>query len=159
MAKAIRNSGARFDVRAEEARPLFGGLGGGPLSNGIGFCKDTLQGACGGLLTVLGATHMSAAQTSLPITTAASNIGSITGVLQQLSVGALAGPLELLGGVALFLTARRTIARTLGVLVFIGYLAARVNGYELSEILTIAASFLAQASEVIYASAQQLSAA
>ena len=62
--------------------------------------------------------------------------------------GGFAGPVERLGAMVLFLTAPRTGARTLGLLLFIGFLAAYANGYSLPEMPTAVLELLRGAADV-----------
>lgn len=134
MANAIRGRGAVYDVRPEGEH-----FYGGPISGLIGFFMDTAKGACAGLLTLLGGTHMmgsvNAQQLAAPV-----GLESITTLLQQFSMGGFSGPVELLGGIVLFLTARRTIARTLGLLAFIAMVVAYTQGYTLVDLLPLLSS-------------------
>jgi len=148
MAAAITGRGPAFDVRPMEARPL--GFG-GPIGGLAGFCKDTMQGACAGLLSLVGASHITA--TAPPIPAPGGGLATLEGVLQNFSAGGLAGPVELIGGIVLFLAARRTIARTLGVLGFIGFIVAYANGYELPEILAALSDILERASGALQSAA------
>ena len=138
MSMAIRGRGAAFDVRPTESAP---GFLSGPLFGASGFCKDTMQGACAGILALLGGTHVTA--TSAPgVIAPGGGFASLGGVLENLAAGGLTGPIELLGGIALFFAARRTIARTLGLLGFIAFIVAYVNGYQLPEMLSAASDLL-----------------
>lgn len=67
----------------------------------------------------------------------------------SLSANGMAGPVELLGGIALFLAARRTISRTFGLLAFIIFAAAIANGYTLSDMLSLLSNFLEGAAGVV----------
>ena len=78
-------------------------------------------------------------------------IAYFTSILEQFSYGDFAGPAEMLGGIVLFLTARRTIARTLGLLLFIGVLTGYANGYNLVEMLTILSNFLGETARFLQA--------
>ena len=137
MASAVRGRGAAYDVRPAGEHPGIGGL--------FGFCKDGFQGACAGLLGLLGATHMTGAPSSFGALH--SEVPWIDAVWSSISAGGLAGPAELLGGVVLFFAARRTIARTLGLLLFVGYLWAYVNGLTAVDMLTGLSELLASAAE------------
>jgi len=144
MASAIRGRVPAFDVQPVESAPF--GFG-GPIGALTGFCKDTMQGACSGLLSLLGATHI--AEGPAPLVAAGGGIDTLGGILQSLSVGGIAGPVELLGGIVLFLAARRTIARTLGLLLFIGFIWAYANGYELPQMLSIISDLLERAAAAL----------
>jgi len=135
--EAIRGRGAAYDVRpAGES-----GLGfAGPFAGLMGFAKDSVQGSCSGLLALLGASHMSGAPGGFA--TISSDVGTLGAFWQSLSATGLAGPVELLAGIVLFFAARRTIARTLGLLAFVGFIAAYANGYNTSDMLGVLASLL-----------------
>ncbi len=135
MASAIRGRGAAYDVQPAGEHGFAG-----PLSAPIGFIKDALQGSCSGLLALLGATHM----TSTPggFATVGSQIEGLDNIWQTLAATGLAGPVELFGGIVLFLAARRTIARTLGLVAFIAFIAAYANGYSLTDMLGGLSTFL-----------------
>lgn len=137
MANAITGKGSIFDVRpTSEDGPKFAGSIGGIL----GFGKDLCQGACSGLLGLLGASHMTAGQSAFaPL---GSSISWLESLWQNLSATGLAGPVELLGGVVLFLAARRTIARTFGLLGFIAFIVAYANGYSIIDMLAVLSSGL-----------------
>lgn len=137
MAEVIRGRGAAYDVAPSGEHAGIGGI--------LGICKDGFQGACSGLLALLGATHMTGAPEGFA--EIHSNVGYLDDVWQSLSAGGLAGPAELLGGIALFFAARRTIARTAGLLLFIAYITAYVNGYSLSDMLGYASNALAIAAD------------
>ena len=112
----------------------------GPFRGLLGFCKDTVQGACAGLLSLLGATHILTGSNGVAGPVAGPE--SFAAVLERFAAGGLAGPVELIGAVVLFLTARRTIARTLGLLLFIGFIAAYMRGYSVPDILTALSALL-----------------
>ncbi len=148
MATSIRGRGAAYDIRPVEGRPgLFDHFFGGPVGGLIGAVKDACQGACAGLLGLLGASHMSASATPVATSSIAAGEGwaSIPAILESMASGGLAGPIELLGGIVLFLAARRTISRTLGLLVFVGFVVALANGYELPEMLSALSDLLTKA--------------
>ena len=137
MATAIFGKGAAYDVRPAGEHAV--GLS-GPIGGLIGMIKDALQGACSGLLSLLGATHMTGTPGGLG--TLHSEIDVLDGIWQSISAGGLAGPVELLGGIALFFAARRTISRTAGLLAFIAFIAAYSNGYSVNDMLTVLANLL-----------------
>ncbi|MEO1252933.1 MAG: hypothetical protein AAFW81_11390 [Pseudomonadota bacterium] len=133
MAGAIRGRGATYDVRPAGEYPGVRGL--------FGFCKDGVQGACAGLLGLLGVTHM----TNSPAGFADlhSNVPYLDGVWEAVSAGGIAGPMEMIGAIALFFAARRTMARTLGLVAFVAYLAAYANGYSIADMMTALSQLLA----------------
>ena len=141
MATAVRRHGPVFDTR-----PARENAAGGPVRGVFGFCKDTAQGACAGLLSLLGASHMMGASSAA---TSLGGVQSFSGLLERVASGGFAGPVELLGATVLFFTARRTIARTIGLLLFIGFMAAYVNGYSLVEMLNALSELLRGAAGVL----------
>ncbi len=141
MATAVRGRGPVFDTRPAEENGANG-----PLRGIFGVCKDTAQGACAGLLSLLGASHIMGASSSVA---SVSGVQSFSGLLEQVASGGLAGPVELLGATVLFFTARRTIARTIGLLLFIGFMTAYANGYSMPEMLTALSELLKGAAGVL----------
>ncbi|MEO1137160.1 MAG: hypothetical protein AAFW68_11245 [Pseudomonadota bacterium] len=137
MATAIRGSGGRYDVRPAKEE---GGLYGGPLTGLFGMGKDACQGACAGFLSLMGATHLTGGQSAFG--TVGSNIDFLDRIWASLSANGLAGPVELLGGVALFLAARRTVSRTIGLLAFVAFVVAYANGYSLADMISILSNLL-----------------
>ncbi len=144
MAFAVKGAGSRYDVKpAGENRGAFGK----PLSGFSGICKDTSQGACAGFLSLIGATHLTGGTSAFGAS--GSNIGFLDNIWTTLSANGMAGPVELLGGIALFLAARRTVSRTFGLMAFIVFAAAIANGYTVSDILGMLSSFLERAASVV----------
>ena len=148
MAGAIDARGAYYDTRASDGSGY-----GGPVASFIGFASDAVRGMCAGLLALLGGMHITGA--AAPAASYDAGFEPLSGLLQQLSVTGFSGPAELIGGVILFLTARRAIARTLGLLAFIAFLLAYANGYSLSDMLTALSSLLAWASGALDQAAVQ----
>ena len=141
MTTAVGRRGPVFDT------PHGGDFNrGGPLGGLFGFCRDTAQGACAGLLSLLGATHMMNATGAGAPSVAPQ---SLTGLLEGMAASGIAGPVELIGAAVLFFTARRTIARTLGLLLFVGFMAATANGYSITEMLTLLSDVLKGAAGVL----------
>ena len=136
MTSAVTGRGAAYDVT-----PSGEFAYGAPIGGLIGFFVDAVRGACSGLLALLGGTHITG--TASTITPAGAGFDALPQILEQFSAGGLAGPAELLAGIVLFMTARRTIARTLGLLAFIAFTVAYVNGYSLVDMLTALSDFLA----------------
>ncbi|MEM8771039.1 MAG: hypothetical protein AAGD92_05235 [Pseudomonadota bacterium] len=131
MGSIVRGRGPAYDVKPAGESPVVGAAG---------FCKDTAQGACSGLLGLLGATHMTGARTG--IAEIQGTVPYIDSIWSALAAGGLAGPVELLGGVALFFAARRTFARTIGLLAFIAYIVAYMNGYTATDMLSAVSTLL-----------------
>lgn len=135
MANAIIGAGSRYDVRPTTGN---GGVYGGPLGSLACMLKDCAQGAGAGFLSLTGATSIASGQ---PVT-ATGDLGLLGAVFPSLASSGLTGPLQLIGGVILFLAARRTISRTTGLLAFVAFLAAYANGFTLADILTAASDVL-----------------
>ena len=131
MASTVYAASPAYDDRSARYR---GDSIGAPLGGLFGFCKDSIQGACSGLLALLGATHMTG--TPEGFATLHSTVPILDRVWDSISAGGIAGPIELIGGIALYFAARRPIARTLGLLGFIAFVVAYMNGYSLVDMLT-----------------------
>ena len=150
MTSAIRGRGAAFDVSPTDEQAF--GIG-GPLGGIVGFITDATRGACSGLLALMGGAHITG--TASTITPQGSGLSYLTSILEQFSYSGIAGPVEVLGGIALFLTARRVLARTLGLLLFIGLLAGYANGYSLADMLGILSTALQAAAGFLETTAAQ----
>lgn len=103
------------------------------------FCKDVLQGLLSGVMVVSGSTHLMASDlvNVLPAALNGSFLegGSLAGLLQGQSMGVL----QLLIAALLFVSTRRGIARTLGILALVAYLGANSAGLMVQD-FTVAAS-------------------
>ncbi|WDI30938.1 hypothetical protein PUV54_13340 [Hyphococcus flavus] len=136
MARALSASGARYDVRpAGENRGAYGAPFRGPAC----IIKDALQGAGAGFLSLTGATSIASGETMMA---ASSDLGMLGEIFPSLVSSGLTGPLQLVGGVLLFLAARRTISRTAGLMAFIAFVAAYANGYDIADMLQMASNVL-----------------
>ena len=142
MTIAVRGAGARYDVRPARAD---GSPYGGPLTGLACMIKDAMQGAGAGFLSLTGATSIASGETM----TAAGDLGMLGAVFPSLAQSGLTGPLQLVGGVILFLAARRTISRTAGLMGFLAFLAAYANGYSLADVLSAASDVLEGAAGVL----------
>lgn len=130
MTGLVRGRGGAYDVRPAGEHP--------GIRNAFGICKDSFQGACAGLLSLLGVTHMTSAPDGVArIHSEAAWLDTLWG---SLSAGGIAGPMELLGGIALFFAARRSISRLIGLLAFVGFLVAYMKGYSLIDMLNLLSS-------------------
>ncbi len=125
----------------------FVGFDGGLLRQLIGSAKDACQGACAGFLGMLGALHMSSETSG--VSTLSSQFSFLNTLWASISANGLAGPIELLGGLALFLAARRVVSRMVGLLGFIAFMAAYAQGYSLSDMILGLSSLLEGASVVL----------
>ena len=142
MNKAIRATGARYDVRPSGENT---GFYGGPARSLACMIKDAAQGAGAGFLSLTGATSIASGETIA----ASSDLGMLGSIFPSLAASGMTGPMQLIGGVVLFLAARRTISRTAGLMAFIAFLAAYANGYTLVDMLSAASSVLDQAAGVL----------
>lgn len=154
MANAINGRGAMYDVR-----PAGEHAYGGPIRGLIGFATDATRGACSGLLALLGGMHMTGAVSAQQFS-APAGLESLGAMLQQMSMGGIAGPVELIGGLALFLTARRAIARTLGLLAFIAFVVAYAQGYSIADMIAFISTLFTGAAGALeqFAAAQAVEA-
>ncbi len=125
----------------------FVGFDSGLIGQFIGSTKDACQGACAGFLGMLGALHMSSETSG--ISTLSSQFSFLDTLWASISANGLAGPIELLGGLALFLAARRVVSRMIGLLGFIAVMAAYAQGYSVSDMILALSSLLEGASEVL----------
>jgi len=144
MASAIRGAGGRYDVRPSGENG--GAYYGGPVRSLACIIKDACQGAGAGFLSMTGATSITSGQ---PITATTGDLGMLGEIFPSLAASGMTGPLQLVGGVLLFLAARRTISRTAGLMAFIAFIAAYANGYSLADILGSAADVLDGAAGVL----------
>jgi len=147
MARTIHGGGAAFDVR-----PVGETAYGGPISTLIGFIMDAVRGACAGLLMLLGGAHvMGGIGEKTPAAT--QGWDAFAAIAQHFSMNGsmngFAGAADLIGGAALFLTARRAVARTIGVLAFIALLAAYAQGYTLADVVSAAWRLLGEAAGAV----------
>ena len=145
----IAGSGARYDVRPVEngGRYSIGGLF-APFN----FIRKMGQGACAGLLTLLGATHLAAAFPSEEQAVegfSAVDGASLEAIVETMFQGGAPGVIEILGAIALFLNAGRGPARLLGLLSFVVIVAAHANGMDHSEMLEKAGELYELARETL----------
>lgn len=143
MTIAVRGAGSRYDVRpARENHGIYGG----PFGSFACMIKDACQGAGAGFLSLTGATAIASGET---VAAAGGDLGMLSAVFPSLAASGMTGPLQLAAGVLLFLAARRTVSRTLGLMAFIVFAAAVANGYTLADMLAMAANFLEGAAGVV----------
>jgi len=132
-----------------DARPSgeLGGAGAGLIGRIVGSVKDACQGACSGFLGMLGALHMTSATGE--VVTLSSQFGFLDTLWASISTNGLAGPIELIGGLALFLAARRSLSRMVGLLGFIAFMVAYVQGYTVSDMILTLSSILESAAGIL----------
>lgn len=144
MATAARGRTGYYDARPAGE---YGGFSGGLLGRFIGSLKDMCQGACSGFLGMIGAMHMTS--TGGEIATLSSNVDFLDTLWASLSANGLAGPIELIAGLAMFLAARRAMSRMIGLLGFIAFMVAYAQGYTLSDMILALSSLLESASGIL----------
>ncbi len=122
---------------ADYVGPKSGVFPGSRLVGGtIGFFKDIVQGMCSGAMTFVGV--LNTIGTDLSILPSLPLERFVDNALNNMAIGEFAaspyaGPVEIAIGAALFLTARRGIARTLGLLGVILYIASVATGTDMSQ--------------------------
>ncbi|MEX0644065.1 MAG: hypothetical protein WD076_02060 [Parvularculaceae bacterium] len=148
VANAIKESGPRFDVRAVESAPSAKRTGPAALLFApLGFIRNIAQGACAGLLTLLGAMHFIEGRSFSETTTApllAVETGSLQSIAQNLLAGGGPGVVEIIGAVVLFLSAGHGAGRMIGLLGFLALAIAHANGASQAEFTAYLTSLYAQ---------------
>ena len=128
--KSHAYAGPAYDVRPAKPKPT------GNILAPIGFVKNVCQGACAGLLTLLGAMHLTSGveveSTGLALLTNL-DAGTLSGVTEQALSGGAPGIIEIIGAAALFVNAGDGWARILGLLGFVIGAVAYANGVEATE--------------------------
>jgi len=145
----ITGRGSAYDVRPVEG---FGGALFGVLFAPLNFIRKIGQGACAGLLTLLGAMHLAKdASLSDPsvASLAAMDGASLEAVVATLMQGNGPGIIEILGAIALFLNAGRGPARILGLMGFVLIVGAQANGVDQSELLQKATELYELAQQIM----------
>ncbi len=137
MAIATRGRTGYYDARPAGE---YGGFNGGLIGSIIGSIKDVCQGACSGFLGMLGAMHMTSG--SGEFATLSSEIDVLDTLWGSLAANGLAGPIELIGGVALFLAARRAMSKMIGLVGFIAFMVAYAQGYSVNDMILMLSSVL-----------------
>jgi hypothetical protein len=152
VANAVKAGGLK-DLRAankkpQQTRPMTQALILGPF----GFVKNVAQGACAGLLTLLGVMHWLAGTTpaeasvALPV---AAEPGSFETIAQSLLAGGAPGVMEIVGAGALFLNAGRGSARVIGLLAFIMISIAHAKGADHADFTAYLTNLYAQLKGVL----------
>lgn len=137
MAIAARGRTGYYDARPAGE---YGGFNGGLIGGLIGSLKDICQGACSGFLGMLGAMHMTSSTGEFA--TLSSEIDFLDTIWASLSANGLAGPIELIGGIALFFAARRAMSRMIGLIGFIAFMVAYAQGYSINDMILALSSGL-----------------
>jgi len=104
----------------------------------INYIRNLAQGACAGLLTLIGTLHLTAPgaegqQAAASLTQF--DGASLEGLIEASLAGGLPGMIEILGAAALFLSAGRGSGRLIGLLGFIAILVGHANGVTHEDIL------------------------
>ena len=118
----------------------------------LGFARSVAQGACAGLLTLLGAIHLAGAipQENRSVETIMElNGGELESIFGAIAGGGFPGVIEIVGAIALFLNAGRGIGRVLGLLGFVAIAAAHTQGVEHAEMASTLLSFAESARDYI----------
>ncbi|MEL7487758.1 MAG: hypothetical protein AAGJ87_11155 [Pseudomonadota bacterium] len=128
---AYAEAGPAYDVRPVQPYAASGGF-----MAPINFIKNMGQGACAGLLTLLGAMHLTqgvsidgaglASLTSFDSAT-------IDAVVEKLLAGGGPGVIEIIGAAALFMNAGRGWAKIWGLMGFVAIAVAHANGVDHAE--------------------------
>ena len=124
---------------AYDVKPASPSMFSGGLWAPIAFVKNAAQGACAGLLTFLGAMHMTvgfdAEHANGDALAALTNIDAATlnSVAENLLDGGIPGVIEIIAAAVLFLNAGRGWAKVLGLLGFIAIAFAHANGVSHAE--------------------------
>ena len=148
-------SGARGSYGKPAALRGGAGLGVfGPLN----FMRSVGQGACAGLLSLIGSMHLLAAWPAENRSISGflnTDATGVEGLVEASLAGGLPGLIEILGAAALFLSAGRGVGRLIGLMGFLAIVAAHVNGVTHEELWGQAGAvleYLAQTAEKIQAS-------
>ncbi|MEM6413367.1 MAG: hypothetical protein AAF720_01770 [Pseudomonadota bacterium] len=114
-----------------EARRSFVGL--------IAFFKNMGQGACAGLLTLLGATHLTgvigSSEAHQQLLASSIDPTTLQGLTSSMLISGLPGILEIIGAATLFLNAGRGTGRIIGLLAFVAIAVAHANGVSHTEFI------------------------
>lgn len=98
------------------------------------FCKDMMQGLLSGLLMLLGSSQLMASDFASVVATLPSGLDNA--VFQELFSGSSVGGLQIAAAVLLFISTKRGIARTIGVLALIALVLMQNSGVSTEEFLT-----------------------
>lgn len=144
MASAARGRTGYYDARPAGEYSSFGG---GLIGRFVGSIKDVCQGACSGFLGMIGAMHMTSGTGEFAHLS--SEIDFLDTLWASLSANGLAGPIELVAGIAMFFAARRAMSRMVGLIGFIAFMVAYVQGYSISDMILALSSILETLSGVL----------
>ncbi|MEL7486380.1 MAG: hypothetical protein AAGJ87_04070 [Pseudomonadota bacterium] len=109
------------------------------------FCKDAVQGLVSALMLIVGSGHMmteGATLANLPV-------GLDGAFLENLLSGRTMGALEIMVAGLLFLSTRRGVARTLGVLALLSYIGFHNTGLSVDDLISSASSALHQIADAL----------
>lgn len=144
MATAIRGRGAAYDVRPARG---WDAEYGGPIGGAVRSLTGLARGVLAGLFIFFGAVHLTGkADLIAPPDTA---LGQLHELVDQMSIGGLTGPIEVVVGLLLFLTVKETVSRALGLALVIVIVAGYASGYTLADMLSALSSLLRNAAGVL----------
>jgi hypothetical protein len=142
MASTFRSRDSYYDVRPE-GEFGYGGATGGFVRSLYGLGRGILAG----LLMFFGGVHVSGhADELVPHD---SGLGALHEIVDQLSIGGLTGPIELIIGLGLFLTIRNPAIRLFSLLLMGGVIFGYANGYTLADMLGLLATLLKDAAGML----------
>ncbi len=107
------------------------------------FCKDVIQGLLSALMLIAGSTSLTAGEALA----AAIPAGFEGSALEAVFSGRVMGAMEIAVAVLLFIATRRGIARTLGVMALIAYVAAHGSGLTAADIASATSALLTMLAE------------
>ena len=108
------------------------------------FCKDILQGLFSALMLIVGSGHMMAGDATVALP-----IGLDGAFFDSLFTGRMMGALEIGVAALLFLSTRRGVARTLGVLALLAYIALHNSGVSVGDLTASASAALRDAADAL----------
>lgn len=139
VANAIPGRGPLYDIRPVEQAPARRSRR--SLFTPALFLKNMAQGACAGLLTLLGAMNISegvaATNGAAALAADAGFSAKMDAIIERLLQGGGPGVIEIVGAMALFLSAGRGPARIIGLLGFVAITIAYANGVSEAEFLNM----------------------
>lgn len=145
--RAIAGNGPAFDVQPANPSAFSQTLA--PFN----FIREMAQGACAGLLSLLGVMHLTDAAAPNPealaalTTLDAANLSAIT---ENLMDGGIPGIVEIIGAAVLFMNAGRGWAKILGLMGFVAILTAHANGVAHADILERVSELLDAAQSTVH---------
>lgn len=142
MATTFRGRDSYYDVRPESD---FGY--GGPAGGFVRSLYALGRGILAGLLMFFGGVHITGHAEELAPHD--SGLGALHEIVDQLSIGGLTGPIELIIGLGLFLTIKSSAMRMFSILLMGGIIIGYANGYTLADMLGLLAMLLQDAAGML----------